>query len=88
MRPGRAAGGEHRHACVDCQATWFCYESECPAIAPALCARCLDIRLSGSSAPLRVVMLDRTSPVLGQLFEARKDTLLRRLRRWGQTDPS
>lgn len=46
----------------------------------------LDIRRSGSSAPLRVVMLDRTSHVLGQLFEARKDALLRRLRRWGQTD--
>ena len=88
MRPDRAAGGEHRHACVDCQATWFCYEPECPA------KRACPVRavprhpLVGSSAPLRVVMLDRTSPVLGQLFEARKDTLLRRLRRWGQTDPS
>ncbi len=78
MRPDRAAGGEHRHASVDCEAMWFCYEPDCPAIAPALCARCLDIRLSGSSAPLRVVML----------FEARKDALLHRLRRWGRTDPS
>ncbi len=44
MRPDRAAGGEHRHACVDCEATRFCYELDCPAIEPALCAECLDIR--------------------------------------------
>lgn len=77
---------EHRHACVDCQTTWFCYEPECPAIEPALCAGCLDAHLSGSRAPLRVAMLDRRSPVLGQLFEARKDALLRRLRRRGRAD--
>ncbi len=77
---------EHRHACVDCQTTWFCYDPECPAIELALCAGCLDLRLSGSHAPLRVVMLDRRSPVLGQLFEARKDALLRRLRRRGRAD--
>ncbi len=77
---------EHRHACVDCETAWFCYEPDCPAIEPALCAGCLDARLSGSSAPLRVVMLDRTSPVLGQLFEARKDALLRQLRRWRRAD--
>lgn len=80
---------EHRHACVDCQTSWFCYEPECPeclALEPALCAGCLDVRLPGSRAPLRVVMLDRRSPVLGQLFEARKDALLCRLRRWGRAD--
>jgi len=71
---------------VDCATTWFCYEPDCPAIEPTLCSGCLDTRLSGTRAPLRVVMFDRTSPVLGQLLEARKEGLLRRLRRWGRPD--
>jgi hypothetical protein len=48
--------------------------------APTLCAACLDLRLSGSNAPRRVVLLDRSSPVLDHLIETRKNDLLRLLR--------
>jgi len=76
---------EHRHICVDCETAWFCYEQDCGRIEPSLCAECVEIRLSGSSATPRDVLLDRTSPVLGQLFESRKEELLRFLKRRGQT---
>jgi hypothetical protein len=76
---------EHPHACVDCRTAWSCGEPDCPGLHLALCATCLDRRLSGSSTPLRVVLLERRSPVVGQLIAARREDLLRRLRRRGQT---
>ena len=74
---------EHEHACVDCRADFSCGEPDCPGLRPALCPGCLDRRLSGSTAPLRVVLLERRSPVVGQLIAARREEMLHRLRRRG-----